>query len=449
MELLIEKCIKNQSVIINNNTVIVEQNNSTPGIKWIVDLEPNQKYVIKFKLHESSSKNIILYIADINGTTIFTQHIFEYEFTPIDRYYYIGILFQNYNYQEQFILESFKILNYVKDNRKMITYLADMDYANVMTEYSNIINKHSKIYQSRVYCNYSHPFNYNLQHDINLNNVIFKDEVMEYIKNIILNAEHVIFSDELELLSNLNMNDQNYLKKLNIYKSIKNLHISHPGSTYRSDYKRFNNIEYYKYKKHFYTPDLIRLNLNRATDYELLQIYINKIDKNTILQSIENRFNQNKLIISHIPSSHLKGTLKIKKLIDKLFQDNYIKNNYIYITPNNKIAHSDLLNIKLNSTIYIDQYIPEIGTFGVSSLESLSVGNITFASINNIVNKIDILNNIIDTTENIDTFYKILYGILYLPRPLLKAMAYDSYNNYHKYVSDEIYVAKIENILLE
>ena len=87
------------------------------------------------------------------------------------------------------------------------------------------------------------------------------------------------------------------------------------------------------------------------------------------------------------------------------------------------------------------------GTFGVSSLESLSLGNITFASINNVINKTEILNNIIDTTQDIDNFYKILYGILHLPRSLLKAISYDSFNNYNKFLTPEKYVEKIENIL--
>lgn len=449
MELLIKNCIKNQNILIKNNMVIADQRGSTPGIKWIVDLQPNIKYTIKAIFHEDSSKNICIYVADIYGNTIINKNEYQVEFVPSGKYNYIGIVFQNYEYYEKFILESIKVLNYVPDNRKMITYLADMDYANVMTEYSNIINQYSKKYQSRVICNLPHPFNYKLQHDINIRKVMFTAEILVYIRYLILNSEHVIFSDELELLSDNNIGGKNYLRDLKIYNSVKNLHITHPGSIYRSNYKRFNEIEYNKYKKHFYTPDLIRLNLNKVTDYEVLQIYINKIDKDIILKSIEDRFNEKKLIISHIPSSHLKGTNLIRNLLEILFQNEYIKNNYTYIIPNSQIDHENLLNLKMKSVIYIDQFIPNIGTFGVSSLESLSLGNITFASINNVINKTEILNNIIDTTQDIDNFYKILYGILHLPRSLLKAISCDSFNNYNKFLTPEKYVEKIENILDE
>lgn len=449
MELFIKDCIKNQNVLIDNKIIIANQTGSTPGIKWIVDLLPNISYTIKIVLCKGSTDNVILYIADIYSNTILATSDLESKFIPEQRYYYIGILFQNHKLHEIIIVKFVEILKYIPDTRKMITYLADMDYANVMTEYSNMLNKYSKKYQSRVFCNMAHPFNYKLKHDINFNSVIFTEKVNNYVKDVILKSEHVIFSDELELLSNINLVNPNFIKNLDIFNSIKNLHISHPGSHYRNDYKRFNEIEYNKYKKHFYTPDLVRLNLNKSTDYEILQIYFNNINKDIIINSIENRFKEDKLIISHVPSSNQKGTDTIVKIVNRLFEDKYITENYIYQTTQHKISNEEILNIKMKSTIYIDQFIPSIGGFGVSSLESLSLGNITLAAINNVQSDNEAIKDIINITNDVEKFYQILYGILYLPRTILKAMSYKSFESYEKYITQEKQISKLEIALSE
>lgn len=60
-------------------------------------------------------------------------------------------------------LSSYSIYNYIQMTK--ITFLAHMDYANVLTEWSLCINMHSEI-NSMIICNVEHPFNYKMQHDM-------------------------------------------------------------------------------------------------------------------------------------------------------------------------------------------------------------------------------------------------------------------------------------------
>ena len=49
-----------------------------------------------------------------------------------------------------------------------ISFLSIVDYANVLTEYSYCLNKHSKDIESKSICFQKHPFNYSIQHDYDL-----------------------------------------------------------------------------------------------------------------------------------------------------------------------------------------------------------------------------------------------------------------------------------------
>ena len=52
-----------------------------------------------------------------------------------------------------------------------------MDYANVLTEYSYLVNEYLEGYESKVVCQRKHVFNYEKQHDYDVKGNFNLDEI--------------------------------------------------------------------------------------------------------------------------------------------------------------------------------------------------------------------------------------------------------------------------------
>ena len=72
-----------------------------------------------------------------------------------------------------------------------ISFIAENDWANVLTEYSYCLNKHSKNIEAKSICLNKHPFNYSNQHDYDLSDCTY-DQGLEAQK-FIFEIDIIIF----------------------------------------------------------------------------------------------------------------------------------------------------------------------------------------------------------------------------------------------------------------
>lgn len=255
-----------------------------------------------------------------------------------------------------------------------ITFLVKVDYANVLTEYSNIINKHSLKYESRVIGENPHRFGYTLQHDYNLSNPNDIKKSIEWVND----SKYIIFSEES------GHGEYNTLKtminRLNINLEGKHLCVWHPGTHYRNSYQRFNNNPLTsKMFKRIYMVDLYRLSPKSEKDVVLLPFMNFNIDEELYIENMMDKINSNNKIILHCPSDpNRKGTSIITKTLNELN-----KEKFSFITHTKK-PHPFIMSEKKKSLFYIDQFNIEAG-FGVSSIESLICGNVTLSSTSNAI----------------------------------------------------------------
>ena len=75
-----------------------------------------------------------------------------------------------------------------------ISFLSVIDFANVLTEYSYCLNKHSKDIESKSICFQKHPFNYNIQHDYDIEKCN-ADQILKS-KQFLLESDIIIFAEE-------------------------------------------------------------------------------------------------------------------------------------------------------------------------------------------------------------------------------------------------------------
>ena len=75
-----------------------------------------------------------------------------------------------------------------------ISFLSIIDFANVLTEYSYCLNKHSKDIESKSICFQKHPFNYNIQHDYDVEECD-ADQIAKS-KQFLLESDIIIFAEE-------------------------------------------------------------------------------------------------------------------------------------------------------------------------------------------------------------------------------------------------------------
>ena len=75
-----------------------------------------------------------------------------------------------------------------------ISFIAENDWANVLTEYAYCLNKHSNNIEAKSICLNPHPYNYKLQHDFDLKscNEVQKLEAKQFLEE----SDVIIFGEE-------------------------------------------------------------------------------------------------------------------------------------------------------------------------------------------------------------------------------------------------------------
>jgi hypothetical protein len=302
-----------------------------------------------------------------------------------------------------------------------IAFLSFMDYANVLTEYSNVINKYSDKYKSKVICLSPHPFGYDLKHDIDINN-----DGVKKAKEWVDECTHIIFGEEMGIgkyetltkhvkLLGLNLND----KKVSVW---------HPGSNYRKGVKVFNENPFTQtLHKRIYALDLYRHSPKTDKDVVLLPFKNFDIDFDEYMDNARKKIKEGIKIISHCPSNaQRKGSDIIQKAINGINLDKS-KFKYSFMTEQ---PNSVVMKLKRNSTFYIDQFNHN-ASFGVATIESIISGNIVMCRIENAKEGLAKFNSnvklpIIHTGENLDTLKSTINSVINQDDETLEQMFKDN-----------------------
>ena len=304
-----------------------------------------------------------------------------------------------------------------------------MDYANVLTEYSYLVNEYLEGYESKVVCQRKHVFNYEKQHDYDVKGNFNLDEIKKWVSE----SEYIIFGEETGMG---NFNILTYYSKLlniNLIKD-KKVCVWHPGTQYRQNYQSFNNNKTNNnFFKRLYAIDLYRLSPKTEKDKTLLPYKFYDIDKEGLLKGFIEKINNPPYIILHCPSNpSKKGTQLITKQINSLGLN---KDKFIY-----KVIHGQpndiIMNNKNKSLFYIDQF-NDRGGFGVASMESLIKSNFTFSRIDKSLIGLENFYTdkdfpIIDLGTNIESLQNKLKSVFLLEKEDLIEYA-------KKYVNDILY----------
>lgn len=268
--------------------------------------------------------------------------------------------------------------------KELIVFLDYVDYANVLTEWSHALTKSSDLFEGMVVCFKPHIFKYRLKHHFDINKLDKNEK--NILANRILGSKIIVIGDACSRHLN-SWNAQNVFieimkKWLNFFPINSNslegkkILMFHPGSDYRSGFKIINKKT--GFFKTIFAPDLFRLGEGQREVIWPLKSFPNLFQVEEIIIS---RFKSSKLIILHCPSVKAK---KGSKIISRVVKETIIKfPKFKYIEISNK-PNELVMDYKKIAVIYIDQYDLNIGSFGVSSIESLVLGNIVFSSINNI-----------------------------------------------------------------
>ena len=258
-----------------------------------------------------------------------------------------------------------------------ISFIAENDWANVLTEYAYCLNKHSDNIEAKSICFRPHPFNYSLQHNYDLH--FCSEEQKLEAKQFLEESDVIIFGEEGHPLEPTYraLREFSNLLGLDLINSNKKLCIWHPGTHYRQNYQFYNNHPLRsKIYKHLYAFDLYRL--SNKTDVDLPFLVYNYMDfkKEQLINNFKNKLEIDKKIICHIPSNpSIKGTDTINKsMVD-------LPSNLSFFTTTN-ISHAEVIKYKSKSLFYIDQF-NTLGTYGVAAIEAILNSNIVFCTLHN------------------------------------------------------------------
>ncbi len=257
-----------------------------------------------------------------------------------------------------------------------ISFIAENDWANVLTEYAYCLNKHSKDIEAKSICCTPHPFNYTLQHDYDLYSC--SEEQKLEAKQFLKESDVIIFGEE-GIIAPTNYRALEIFKNIlgiDLLNSNKKLCIWHPGTLYRDNFQFFNNHPLrYKIYKHFYAMDLYRLSLKQDNDWPLHTYQYYDFNYEEYIKDFKSKLDKKPWTILHIPSTSVKkGTSTINQIISELNLDS---KKFQYKTFTN-IPHAQVIQEKTNSLFYIDQF-NSAGAYGVAAVESLFKANLTFS----------------------------------------------------------------------
>jgi len=266
-----------------------------------------------------------------------------------------------------------------------ISFIAENDWANVLTEYSYCLNKHGGDIESKSICFRPHPFNYGIQHDYDLEKCNIGQRLEA--KNWIEGSDVVIFGEENHPLepNYKTLKEFQNLLGIDLLNSNKKLCIWHPGTHYRKNFNFYNNHPHRdKIYKHFYAIDLYRLSPKTYKDWPLHTYQYYEFNYNKYINNFKKKLNSKPWTVLHIPSnSNIKGTSFINESILKLNLDSSL---FKYKALNN-IPHSEVIQEKNNSIFYIDQ-VNMMGGYGVAAIESLFQSNLVFCSTHSVADAI-------------------------------------------------------------
>lgn len=432
-------------------------------------------------------------------------------------------MFRDYKmYQIQYMGES-KI--------KRVSFVGWKDYANVMTEYSDSINKYVDGFESKVICEVPHPINYGKPHDFNLQNhdvsgnVIRNEEVIKESRSWLRKSNHIIFAPErgpnwgdgsptnqqehINKLRSIGLGDpKSHLTGLGYVSNILgmdiikdtlagnsgNVHLYHTGSHYRNNSELYNIIGINHFNKLIHSVDLYRLSwydllnmdINNTPLNRLLGInkkyseenhvtlytsYDKDLDKVGVNEIIDGKFVGSKILIFHAPTSReMKGTDIITQVVNDVIKklDGVVDVEFItpqtyYETKNlcdkdtGWIDNVEIMKLKKRCHIYIDEFNPQVGYFGGSTVEALMTGNVTFATINNFTPEAIISANkninasvcpVINIGPTPDEFNNILMTYLQKPMSELKEIAKTGLDWYYQTSTHKSVAVKFEKEIL-
>ena len=257
-----------------------------------------------------------------------------------------------------------------------ISFLSIVDFANVLTEYSHCLNKHSNDIECKSICIEKHPFNYNIQHDYDLQT---SDEAeIEESKKFLLESDVIIFSEETRTIDRYTTIDKfSSFYGIDLFDIDAKFCIWHPGSCYRETPAYYNNHPLrYKIYKHFYLLDTYRLSPQQENDWPLHNYQYYNFNYKKYIDDFKSKLDKKPWTILHIPSnSNTKGTSIISEAITNLKLDS-TKFNFKTLTH---LPYSEVIKEKNNSLFYIDQ-VNNWGGYGAAAVESFFRSNLVFCS---------------------------------------------------------------------
>jgi len=222
-----------------------------------------------------------------------------------------------------------------------ITFIAEIDFANVLTEYAYCLNKHDEDIECKSICFRSHPFNYKIQHDYDLESC--DGNIKKDIKKFIENSDIIVFGEENKGNYNI-LNQINNILGIDLLGSNKKLIIWHPGSNYRNNYQYYNNHPLRnRIYKHLYAMDLYHLSSKYDNDIPLWPYQYFNFSKEDYINNFNKKLKTKPRVILHIPSNfNTKGTKEIVQIINNLKLD-HTKYIFKYL---NKIPYKEVIKEK-------------------------------------------------------------------------------------------------------
>tara|TARA_B100000674_G_C37890974_1_gene938964 strand:- start:301 stop:1407 length:1107 start_codon:yes stop_codon:yes gene_type:complete len=284
-----------------------------------------------------------------------------------------------------------------------VAFVALTDYGNTMTYWSNALNCFSSGLEAKIICIKPHKYSYCQPHDIDLTDGLDYDKGMRVDSNALDKAlswlkecKYIIFAEEMSLLENpVRMRTMQLLQQIlgfhllewKLEQSNRKLFIWHCGMDYRLEYRRFNQINPQYFDKVFLGADLFRFSPGDEFYSVPFVTYSSNWSIEQSRQKILDKFAGKSLQIFHAPSNHsTKGTQQIRVAIRELYErlQGQLNIDLVYKEIDPPVSNSEVIKMKEESHIYIDQFHLDIGGYGISSTEALAYGNIVLASIQNI-----------------------------------------------------------------
>ncbi|MGJ8724710.1 MAG: hypothetical protein ACSHYB_09145 [Roseibacillus sp.] len=277
-----------------------------------------------------------------------------------------------------------------------IAFLSSSDHSNRATLISRALNEaEDRVFESKSICLRKNKFDYEVAHDWNIElDASARNAAIEWLRK----CDWIVFSEvkgvrwpgvlkgmssfEKELAPDLTF------KETQAYRE-GHLVLFHRGSCYRENSRKINKVSEKdsRLQYAFYAADLHRLSLGREKDICLWPSY-SRSDFNLedAIGSLPNKFlnEETPLQILHLPSNAKKGSGVVKRSLEWLAQSSELSGKLKIVLPEKRMTNAELLALKRESHICIDQFSPEIGGFGMTAIESLAAGSLVLASIQNI-----------------------------------------------------------------